>query len=186
MRFTNKIIAIALTTSVLFSCGTEEVIEDTPVVDTDVALVDLTQYELPYVLKTSKKDDEINPIDVIHEEGDIEWVITKGAGFDLIVEDYGDESINAEEVLKRQEAVDQVFEIKYQDKSPTLVKYSESIPGDANNTAFHFYMVKEYGEGYFYTFRSNPTEKFTQEQVEKMVKAVSLLTVADSSKLPRI
>lgn len=186
MRFTNKIIAIALTTSVLFSCGTDEVTENKPLVDKDAAIIDLTQYELPYVLKTSKKDKEANPIDVIHEEGDIEWAITKGAGFDLLVEDWGDEYKNAEEELKNQEAVDQVFEIKYQEKTPALVKYSESIPGDANNTAFHFYMVKEYGEGYFYTFRSNPNEKFTQEQVDKMVKAVSLLTVADSSKSPII
>lgn len=176
-----KILFLAIPLLFTVSCG-ETNKEDNNSIEVNeetVKTTDLSQYELPFSIKTEKLTDEngvpLN-VEVLHSEGDLEWEIKLGNHFNLIIEDWGNESKNAKNEVNRQKDLEQFFVYNFIEEEDNYVLYSKSIPGDSINVQFNFYAVKKAEAGYFYSIKSNPAENFTLEETKKMLEATKSLS----------
>lgn len=178
-----KKLLLILPLFILFSCEEEN---KEPLDNNTVEIAktsDLTTYELPFLIKTEQiKDKNGVPlnIEVIHEEGDFEWIIKFGERFNLIIEDWGDEEQNASEEIKRQQELEQFFVYNLIEEEEDYTLYSKAIPGDSLSTEFNFYLVKNV-EGIYYTIKSNPAQTFTLDEAKKMLEASKSLIVAENT-----
>ena len=179
-----KKLLLILPLFIAISCGGDKT--DSTEQNTSIEIAkttDLTSYELPFSIKTEQVKDEngvpLN-IEVLHEEGDLDWIVKFGDRFSLIIEDWGDEEKNALVEIKRQQELEQFFVYDFIENESDYILYSKSIPGDSLSTEYNFYAVKDV-KGIFYTIKSNPAQNFTLEEAKKMLEASKSLIVADKT-----
>ena len=167
--------------SVFLSCGdsTKTSSETKKVVDENIIVSDLSQYDLPLTITSEKSWDQsgsIEELSVSHEPDDIEWDITIGERFNILIEDWGDEAKNAKQEIERKSELEQVLSYEFIREESSFVTYSVSIPGETQEKPdFHFFKVVKIGEDQYYTVMSNPMEKYTEEEINKMVDASNTL-----------
>jgi hypothetical protein len=179
-----KKILLILPLFIALSCGEEKTETTTKNKSVETAkTIDLTSYELPFLIKTEQIKDEngvsLN-IEVLHEEGDLDWIVKFGERFNLVIEDWGDEEKNASIEIKRQQELEQFFVYGFIENENDYILYSKAIPGDSLSTEYNFYSVKNVG-GIYYTIKSNPAQHFTLEEVKKMLEASKSMIVSDNT-----
>lgn len=140
--------------------------EDSKAETTNMVTIDLTNKELPFRFYISKLDSNSQFISILHDEGNVEWIL-KMNEIEVLIEDWGKEAKSLELEKKRLETVDQIFDHKYLEEKQDYFIYSKSLPFDTLNLQHHIFSVKNIN-GVFFTLRSKPMEVYSLEQIKKI------------------